>query len=71
MLLRTDSPTEAESLCSDFRRSGFSAQPVGGSMLEVSRPDAPSGEQERREVEVHLRVWRAANPESTAEIAEH
>jgi hypothetical protein len=70
MLLRTNSPAEADSLCADFRRSGFSAEPVGGSMIEISRLDAPSADQERREIEVHLRVWRAANPESAAEIAE-
>jgi hypothetical protein len=39
-------------------------------MIEVYRPDAPSADQERRETELHLRVWRATNPTVRAEIVE-
>lgn len=37
-------------------------------MIEVSRSDAPSAEQERRELELHLRVWKATHPEAIAEL---
>jgi hypothetical protein len=63
MLIRLSEPTLVESLCEDFRRAGFTAQAAGGSMVEVQRPDAPQPDQERREVEFHLRVWQAMNPE--------
>jgi hypothetical protein len=68
MLIRTNTPSEVDDLCAHFVRSGFLAEPAGGSMVEVQRPDAPTPEQERREVEVHLRVWQAANPDATADI---
>lgn len=68
MLIRLDDPLLADDLCAHFRRSGFTAEAVGGSIVEVHRPDAPSPEQERREVELHLRVWRATNPGAVVEI---
>jgi hypothetical protein len=37
-------------------------------MIEVSRSDAPSVDQERRELELHLRVWKATHPEVAAEL---
>jgi hypothetical protein len=37
-------------------------------MIEVRRSDAPSVEQERRELELHLRVWKATHPEVVAEV---
>jgi hypothetical protein len=58
MLIRIDDPTRLDELCVHYRRSGFHAETVGGRMLEVSRPDAPTGDQEHREVRMHLRVWR-------------
>ena len=70
MLIRIGEPSLAENLCEHFRRSGFSAEPAGGSMVEVRRADAPSAEQERREVELHLRVWKATNPGAVAELVE-
>jgi len=70
VLLRTNSRSEATDLCVHFTRSGFSAQPVGGSMVEVFRFDAPSPEQERREIELHLGIWLAANNGATAEVAD-
>ena len=68
MLIRLDDPSLTDDLCAHFRRSGFTAESVGGSMVGVRRPDAPSVEQERREVELHLRVWRATNPAARAEL---
>lgn len=59
-----------DDLCVYFRRSDFVAERAGGSMIEVYRPDAPSADQERREIELHLRVWRATNPTVRAEIVE-
>jgi hypothetical protein len=37
-------------------------------MVDVSRPDAPNAEQERRELALHLRVWKATHPEVSAEL---
>jgi hypothetical protein len=68
LLIRIGDPSLAEDLCAHFRRSGFSAEPAGGSMVEVHRADAPSAEQERREVELHLRVWRATHSDAVVEI---
>lgn len=70
MLIRLSESTLVESLCEDFRRAGFSAHSAGGSMVEVRRPDAPQPDQERREVEFHLRVWQAMNPEAVVELVD-
>lgn len=70
MLIRLSQSTLVEDLCENFRRAGFAAQSAGGSMAEVYRPDAPQQEQERREVELHLRVWRAMHPDAAVEIVE-
>jgi hypothetical protein len=48
VLIRLSDASLADDLCAHFRRSGFECEPAGGSMIEVSRPDAPSLEQERR-----------------------
>jgi hypothetical protein len=37
-------------------------------MAEVRRLDAPALDQEKREVEIHLRVRRATHPEAVTEI---
>jgi hypothetical protein len=37
-------------------------------MAEVRRLDAPALDQEKREVEIQLRVWRATHPEAVTEI---
>ena len=37
-------------------------------MVEVRRADAPSAEQERREVQLHLQVWSATHPGAEVEI---
>ena len=37
-------------------------------MAEVYRPDAPAPDQEKREVEIHLQIWRATYPEAVTEI---
>jgi hypothetical protein len=68
MLIRLTDDSFVDDLCLHFRRSGFTAQRAGGSMIEVSRSDAPSPEQARREIELHLTVWRATNPGVGAEL---
>lgn len=68
MLIRVSDDSLVDDLCLHFHRSGFTAQRAGGSMAEVYRSDAPSPEQERREVELHLAVWRATNPGLLAEL---
>jgi hypothetical protein len=70
MLIRLDDEAFVDDLCEHFHRSGFTAERAGGSMVQVHRLDAPSPDQGQREVELHLRVWRATNPETSAEILE-
>lgn len=70
MLIRLSDSTLVDDLCESFRRAGFSAHSAGGSMAEVERPDAPEPDQERREVELHLRVWLAMHPEAAAELVD-
>ncbi len=68
MLIRLHDNTLVEDLCAHYRRSGFRVEPVGGGMVEVSREDAPTPEQARHEVLLHLRVWQAVNPDTPAEL---
>lgn len=62
MLLRLDDPALVDDLCAHYTRSGFTAEWVGGCMVEVRRPDAPSRAQAEREIALHLRVWEAMQP---------
>jgi hypothetical protein len=70
MYLYVSDPGLVDDLGAHFRRSGFAVEPMGGSMVDVRRPDAPEPEQERREIEVHLSVWRATHPEASVLISE-
>jgi len=66
MLIQLDDHALVNNLCAHYRRPSFTAQPVGGGMIEITRPDSPSADQQRREVSLHLQVWNALNPEATA-----
>jgi hypothetical protein len=66
MLIRLSDSSLVDDLCAHLRRSGFGCDPAGGSMVDVSRPDAPTVE--RREVALHLRVWKPTHPEVIAEV---
>jgi hypothetical protein len=55
-------------LCAHFLRAGFTVQEAGEARVRVTRRDAPSRDQERREVELHLAVWRATNPQVAVEL---
>jgi hypothetical protein len=68
MLVRISDAALLADLCAHFLRSGFAVEEAGGTMIEVFRPDAPDPSQERREVELHLAVWRATNPDVKAEL---
>ena len=68
MLIRIDDHALVNELCVHFTRSGFSAESVGGGMVEVIRPDAPSEDQERRELVLHLRVWEVLKPLATTTV---
>ncbi len=68
MLIRLDDITLIDDLCAHYRRSGFRVEHVGGGMVDVAREDAPSPEQERHEVRLHLRVWEAVNPDVRGEL---
>jgi hypothetical protein len=69
MLITLHDHALVQDLCAHFTRSGFGAEPVGGGMVEITRADAPSLEQEQREVELHLRVWQVANPGAAVDLA--
>jgi hypothetical protein len=62
MVIRVSNPSYVDDLCAHFRGSGFMAKRRGSRTIEVQRPDAPNREQEAREIDLHLRVWRATNP---------
>jgi hypothetical protein len=68
MLIRLDDHANVADLCDHYTRSGFAAECVGGGMIEVTRPDAPTQDQGRREIELHLRVWQIANPGLTVDV---
>ena len=70
MLIRVGDPSLIPNLCAHFRRSGFVAEPAGGTMATVNRPDAPSPEQERREIAMHLNVWRVLVPGVGVELVD-
>src|SRR3954451_25076144 len=69
MLIRIDDHSLVDDLCDHYRRSGFEAEPVGGGMAEVSRPDAPNNDQGRREVLMHLQVWKVIHPDVAVETS--
>ncbi|MEO8291356.1 MAG: hypothetical protein ABI649_10235 [Gaiellaceae bacterium] len=69
MLIRISDQSSVEDFCAHFHRSGFAVERAGGSMVQVYRLDAPSKDQERREVELHLRAWQATNPDLSVEVA--
>ncbi len=69
MRLRTGDPTLLDDLRAHFERSGFAVESTGDADLDVRRSDAPSAEQERREVELHLKIWRVMHPGTRAELA--
>ena len=68
MLIQLDDHALVNNLCAHYRRPSFTAQPVGGGMIEITRPDSPTEEQQRREVLLHLHVWDVSNPEATASV---
>jgi hypothetical protein len=68
MLIRLDDNTLVDDLCAHYRRSGFSVEHMGGGMVDVARENAPTPEQERHEVLLHLRVWEAVNPDTRGEL---
>jgi hypothetical protein len=62
MRLRTGDPDLLDDLRAHFERSGFVVESTGDADLDVRRPDAPSPEQEALEIALHLKVWRAMQP---------
>jgi hypothetical protein len=62
MRIHIDNHGLVDDLCAHYARSGFKAASVGDGMIQVARPDAQTKDQERREVLMHLRIWRAISP---------
>jgi hypothetical protein len=54
-------------LVEDFERAGFVVELIEVDTIDVSRPAAPDDEQARREIELHLQVWRAGHPGAEVE----
>jgi hypothetical protein len=68
MLIHLDNHALVNDLCAHFSRSGFRTQSVGGGMVQVIPPSAPTEDQGRRDLLLHLRVWEVVNPEATTAI---
>jgi hypothetical protein len=68
MLIQISENAFVADLCAHFFRAGFTVSETEGAVIQVSREDAPSTDQERREVELHLAVWRARNPTVAVEL---
>jgi len=68
MELQLSDPALLADLRQHFERSGFVTNRVSEDTIEAWRPDAPSPEQECREIEAHLAVWRAMHGEATIEL---
>ena len=70
MRLRTGDPTLLDDLRAHFERAGFAVESTGDADLDVRRPDAPSAEQEAREIELHLKIWRATQTGTWVELVD-
>ena len=70
MRLRTGDLTLLGALRAHFERSGFAVETTDDNDLDVRRPDAPSPEQEAREIELHVMMWRIMRPGSQVELAD-
>jgi hypothetical protein len=64
----SDDPALIPELRQHFERSGFVTNRVSEDRIEAWRPDAPTAEQERREIELHLAVWRAMHAGIATEL---
>jgi hypothetical protein len=68
LILNVENPEFVDDLCAHYRRSSFTAEHVGGGMIEVGVPDPVAvAREERREIVVHLRIWQIMNPEAMVE----
>ena len=70
MRLRTGDLTLLDDLRTHFERSGFVVEKTGDADLDVRRPDAPSPDQETREIELHLQVWRIMHASIRVELVD-
>jgi hypothetical protein len=61
-------PTLFADLREHFQRAGFAVQETGEQAVDVRRADAPDSDQARREIELHLQVWRARHLGAEAEL---
>jgi hypothetical protein len=68
MLIRLDDPTLVDDLCAQFRRSGFTAERSGSSMVNVEQPHSPGGTQAEAEVQALMEILRVMNPGQKAEL---
>jgi hypothetical protein len=70
MRLRTGDLTLLDDLRAHFECSGFVVESTGDGDLAVRRPDAPSPEQQAREIELHLQVRRVMHPSIRVELVD-
>lgn len=67
MLYRLSDPALTASLCEHFERAGFAVERIGNELVGIDLPDAPSIDQERREIELHMQIWLAIETGVTVE----
>jgi hypothetical protein len=70
MRIRLSDAALVPELRQHFELSGFVTNRFDEDTIEAWRPDAPSEQQNRREVELHLIVWRTMHPETIAEAVD-
>ena len=68
MLIAIENPEHASAVCAHFTRSGFQTRLISEGVVEVRLDDAPNAHQERLEVDLHLRVWEAMNPDKAVKL---
>ena len=61
LLIQVGDQSFVDEFCAHFTRSGFTIERAGGSMVQVYRLDAPTRDQERLEVTLHVRVWHVVS----------
>jgi len=70
MKIRVQDPSDLSSLIVFLRRQDYVAEQVAPNTIEVSRLSSVRHGRVRMELDLFLKAWRAANPESSAEFVD-
>ena len=68
MLIRLDNAALIDDLCAHFARSGYTAEAVGGGMVDVGWPSTLDERDLREQIALHLRIWQIGNSSAGAEL---